>query len=95
MYMKKLELHTYSIEFDEIKTSLKYLLAHTKYSSLFVLVDENTRKHCLPLIQDVIPEESKFIQIESGEKNKNLDTCKTIWAALLNQGADRHSLMIN
>lgn len=64
------------------------------YSRVFVLVDENTNKHCLKAISNF-----KFpfsvIQIKSGEKNKNLRTCEKIWDELSKQNADRKSLLVN
>lgn len=63
-----------------------------EYSSVFVLVDEHTRTHCLPLLTDFF---YKLIEIRSGEDHKNLETCKFIWDELLIEDADRHSLLIN
>ncbi|MCX6188230.1 MAG: 3-dehydroquinate synthase [Bacteroidetes bacterium] len=64
------------------------------YSSVFVLVDENSRKHCLPLLVPYLPGH-QIIQIKSGEKHKTLTSCEFIWASLLKKQADRNSLLIN
>ncbi|MEO9871719.1 3-dehydroquinate synthase [Ekhidna sp.] len=56
------------------------------------LVDENTRKHCLHLL-DI--EKDYIIEIESGELNKNLATCESIWKELTHFGFTRKSLLIN
>jgi len=93
--MKNLDVHTYSIVFKDIQTSLINLIEGLEYSSIFVLVDENTRQHCLPLLQDEFPSSIKYIEIKSGELNKNLETCQFIWSSLLEQGADRQSVLIN
>jgi len=93
--MKKFELHTYQIYFEDIQSSLSKLLEETSYSSIFVLVDENTRQHCLHLIQDLLPPKTGYEIIASGEINKNLNTCQHIWANMLRLGVDRQSLMIN
>ena len=37
----------------------------------------------------------EIIEIESGQENKNLDTCSGVWHALTELVADRKSLMIN
>jgi 3-dehydroquinate synthase len=66
-----------------------------EYSSVFVLCDDNTIRHCLPLINEVLPSGHKIIIIPSGEKNKNLDTCSLIWQELTDAAADRRSLLIN
>lgn len=66
-------------------------------SKIVFLVDENTHQHCLP---KVIPEieansEIEIIEIESGEINKNLNTCKNLWEALTDLKIDRKGLIIN
>ena len=67
-----------------------------KFSSIFVLVDENTEKFCLELFikKSGIKSFNKII-ISSGEENKNIDTCISIWGQLNSFKADRKSLLIN
>ena len=67
-----------------------------KFSSIFVLVDENTEKFCLELFikKSGIKSFNKII-ISSGEENKNIDTCISIWDQLNSFKADRKSLLIN
>jgi len=67
------------------------------YSSIFILVDENTKKHCLPVLlrENLDFSDSKIILIKSGEKNKNINTCERIWIELSDNGADRNSMIIN
>ena len=67
-----------------------------KFSSTFVLVDENTEKFCLELFikKSGIKSFNKII-ISSGEENKNIDTCISIWGQLNSFKADRKSLLIN
>ncbi|MCX6271848.1 MAG: 3-dehydroquinate synthase [Bacteroidetes bacterium] len=66
-------------------------------SGLFVLLDENTRKYCLPrLIQRMkLPAGYKVLEIPPGESYKTLETAMTLWARLLASGADRQSVLIN
>jgi len=65
--------------------------------SFFILVDENTHQHCLPqLITNVEALSSaEIIEIDSGEENKNIETCKQLWEVLTELGADRRSVLIN
>ena len=93
--MKKIDLHSYTIFFDKAADRLQSLLDELSYTSLFVLVDENTKRDCLPLLSDTLPEDTKYIEIESGELQKNIQTCERIWQSLLEQGADRHSILFN
>ena len=67
-----------------------------KFSSIFVLVDENTEKFCLELFikKSGIKSFNKII-ISSGEENKNIDTCISICGQLNSFKADRKSLLIN
>lgn len=77
--------------------SLRHLsafLTGNSFSQVFVLVDENTRKHCYPKIAPVLPTHS-LIQIKSGEKNKTLGACELVWKKLTKQNADRKTLLIN
>mgnify|MGYP001433639258 CR=1 FL=1 len=67
------------------------------YSTLAILVDENTKEHCLPLLLAQLPSlsNSLIIEIQSGEENKNLSTCSLIWEELSKHNFDRNSLLIN
>ena len=70
-----------------------------KYSAVrkFILTDENTSVHCLPLLLKNIPafESATVLAIKSGEKNKTLSTCIEIWKQLNTGGAMRSSLLLN
>jgi 3-dehydroquinate synthase len=67
------------------------------YSKIFILVDENSMKHCyVPLVSKVpFFKDAELIEIESGEENKNIDVCSQIWSTLSELEADRNSLLIN
>ncbi len=92
---KKIALANYNIDFGPITSSLKSYLATKSYTKIVLLVDENSRKHCLPLISDCITDDTLLLEIKSGEKFKCLPTCESIWAAMASAQFDRHSLMIN
>ncbi len=79
----------------EINRFLK--INKNKYSQLFILVDENSVKHCYPQLVTFIKafEDAEIIEIESGEESKNIDVCIQIWNALSEFGADRKSLLVN
>lgn len=64
------------------------------FSSCFVLVDQNTLKHCYPFISDILPPH-QVIRILSGEQHKTIETCQLIWARLTEDNAGRKSLFIN
>ncbi len=80
-----------------INTDIKSVLAKldlTIYSSFAIIVDENTKKHCLPYVQPFLSH-AKIIEIKSGEENKTLQTCGHIWQELTNASFDRKALVIN
>ena len=96
--MKTLQAQDHMVYFPEQeKVFFTDLLKAKNYSSVFILVDENTENHCLSYFQlhypIAIP--CEIISVESGEENKHLHTCIGIWEALSELGADRNSLLIN
>ena len=74
-------------------------LLEEKYSSVqkFILTDENTSLHCLPVLLKNTPslENAEALSMKSGEKNKNLSSCVEIWKQLNAGGAMRNSLVLN
>lgn len=96
--MESIVSDSYAIHFNS--TSFVALNEHLKtggYSIVFILVDENTHELCLPQFMAEIDGDYAFeiIEIESGEKNKTIETCVGVWEALSELGADRRSLLIN
>ncbi len=75
----------------------KFLSENYSGRKLFILVDENTREKCFPLISEkvVALKNATLLEIESGEKNKSLATCEKLWQELTEHAADRKSLLIN
>ena len=67
------------------------------FSKIFILVDENTHQLCLPYFLERLETNVsvEIIEIESGEINKNIDTCVGVWNTLSELNADRKSLLIN
>ncbi|AZQ62473.1 3-dehydroquinate synthase [Flammeovirga pectinis] len=64
------------------------------YTSLAVIVDENTKRDCYPLVSSLLPEHI-LIEVVSGEENKTLDTCQHIWQELTNAGFDRKAAVLD
>ncbi|WP_423999686.1 3-dehydroquinate synthase [Maribacter sp. IgM3_T14_3] len=89
---------SYAVHFNENAfQALNKHLAKKKYSIIFILVDENTHELCMPNFMAEINGDYQFeiIEIESGEINKNIETCVGVWEALSELGADRKSILIN
>ncbi|MFN8281591.1 MAG: 3-dehydroquinate synthase [Chitinophagales bacterium] len=91
--MNKIQLSDYEILFDDTLSSLSSFLGNS-YSQVFVIVDENTKEHCLPVLKNVL-NDFTIIETKSGEVHKNLETCETIWQQLIERNADRKAVVIN
>lgn len=91
-------MKTLSSSLGEIYTGpsneLNLAVDHLDPSSIFILADHNTARFCVPRLESLLGK-SQLIVVEAGESNKNLNSCQAIWSSLINQGADRHSLVIN
>ena len=79
---------------DNIAKLKEIIASHTK---VFLLLDENTEKHCFKFFNNIALLESntKKIIIPSGEQHKNIETVQYIWSQLIENHADRKSLLIN
>ena len=96
MSTKTIPVHDYDIHVGDCLAEVDNVYKKIKPSKVFVLVDENTEKYCLPRFRDETKTEiSEVITIPSGEKYKALGTCEKIWRRLFNLRADRNSLLIN
>lgn len=92
--MKQIKCKTYTIHINNWE-SVNDFISNGNYSSVFVLMDDNTFQYCLPLFEEKIAREFSVIVIQNGEEHKELNTCNIIWDKLIALGADRHSLCIN
>ena len=79
-----------------LKQDLALAISECEHDRVFVLVDENTETHCLPVVNQFFSlKEASIITIPAGETNKNLHSLNKVWQALSDGGATRHSLLIN
>lgn len=81
----------------EVFNSLNASLSKNYYSSCFILCDENTLQLCLPKLVTSCPKlaSAEIIEIEAGETSKCLEFSAHIWQTLIENNADRNSLLIN
>ena len=94
--MKVLNLSDYKIYLGDIWTEVNTFLSENTFSKIAVIVDENTAKNCLPILKtNVVDHSFNLIEISSGEKNKTITTCESIWQRMMEHSLDRHSLVIN
>jgi len=94
--MTELVLKDYKIYIDDIWEAYRVFLNQRTYSQILVIVDENTRRDCLPILQKESEGiELNIIETQSGEQHKNIRTCELIWQAMIDFAADRQALTIN
>ena len=96
--MTAIQTQDYTIYFNQKSyDNLNQQINNKNYSSIFILTDSNTNKHCSSQLLANINTDIRIeiLEIEPGEQHKNLDTCSSLWKALSELGADRKSLMIN
>ncbi|MEP7129335.1 MAG: 3-dehydroquinate synthase [Chitinophagales bacterium] len=77
--------------------ALSNFLSKKKYTAHFILVDDQTVNHCLPVLFNEVEElkSANIIEIFSGESFKNIETTQQVWEQLTEQNADRKSVLIN
>ncbi len=66
-------------------------------SSIFIIADTNTLQYCVPvLIANIeLLKEAQILEIEPGEGSKSIEIASGLWESLIEQNADRKSLIIN
>lgn len=77
---------------QDINSDLTNAIETINPDKIAILIDENTRKYCLPLLHLSVDIQ---IEIPSGERQKTLVTCNKIWQVLTQAGFTRKSLLIN
>ena len=81
---------------ENLPDTLGSALGQCPHDKVFVLTDEHTHRLCLPLLRNVEElTDAGEIVIGPEDTHKNLATLASVWAALSNGGATRHSLMVN
>jgi 3-dehydroquinate synthase len=81
------------ISMVEFKAQLKEI----RVDEVLILVDENTRKFCLPILLrelDIL-KEAQIFEIPSGETNKTLQHCEKVWQLMSEQQLSRQTVVIN
>lgn len=87
------------ILFDKItgKGLVSFIQQLKGIDKIFILTDTNTSKLCLPklLHSHELFKNATILEIDAGEENKTIETCKQVWQTLLKMEATRQSLLIN
>jgi len=81
---------------NQLKTELSGIVTNYPAGKVYMVVDEHTQKLCLPILQAFeFLKNVPVLVIHSGEEHKNLESVVAVWNFLEDNGADRHSLLIN
>src|ERR1017187_3194470 len=75
---------------------LNALLKEHTFSTIFILCDTNTHRHCLPVLlnENKALKNAKVVEMPAGEKHKTIETAIDCWNFLLKHKADRNALLI-
>ncbi|MGB1941578.1 MAG: 3-dehydroquinate synthase, partial [Flavobacteriaceae bacterium] len=57
-------------------------IVEKSYSSVFVLVDQNTKSHCLSHFDQHFSHPYTLLTMDAGEANKHIGTCEHLWSSL-------------
>ncbi|WP_294081005.1 3-dehydroquinate synthase [Proteiniphilum sp. UBA5384] len=84
------------IKSAHLATDVEKAIQSIHYDKLFILTDENTHTHCLPLLTEIpLLHDAKEIVIPAGDSNKTIENLSRVWQLLTENGATRHSLLAN
>jgi 3-dehydroquinate synthase len=93
--MLDMEIASYVHITSQITETIAHLFDQHTFTKVVVLVDENTKQFCYPLIKPALPLQHAVIEVKSGEEEKHLQTCMHIWSEMTNMGLDRKALLLN
>ena len=80
----------------DVAATLDEVLGRYAYDRLFVLTDDNTRRSCLPLLaRSRALATAEYVDIRPDDTHKTLESLASVWQALSDRHATRHSMMVN
>ena len=81
---------------ESLEASISESLARCPHDRLFILTDEHTHRLCLPRLEGMPGlADAEEIVIGAEDVHKTLETLSSVWMALSQRGATRHSLLLN
>ena len=88
---------TTQIMFNATDREKTALIKSLKPTFILVLMDTNTKKHCLPVFERVIGkfDNVRHVVIRPGEKNKNFESVQKVLDELLANNAGKDALLVN
>ena len=75
---------------------LSSLLQNVPNGQVFVLTDNHTKEHCLPIFSEFLGKMPfHLLTLEAGEEHKNLASVQVVWDFLFKNHATREAILIN
>lgn len=96
--ISKIVEHPYPIYIGEINAfDFEHFQQIIKaFSQVVIIVDENTKKYCLPKILGIPSfRTAKIIELKSGESTKTIQNAIDIWGKYTELNLDRNTLVVN
>lgn len=85
-----------NVYLDRSFAQLRGWIEDKRPTSVVVIMDRMTERHCLPLLSPHLPPGTQFLGLSQiGEPNKTLEHAHAIWDSLDGIGMDRHGLVIS
>src|SRR5690554_3367449 len=84
------------IKSNNLPADVEKTIRNIHFDKLFILTDEHTHELCLPLLKE-LPQLHEATQIitPADDTNKTIVHLSKVWRELTENGATRHSLLIN
>lgn len=91
--------HVQVADLPQVASALSSHIDSQGYERLIIVVDENTERHCLPLLTDgsgmpTLWHTAPVVVIPSGEAGKDIGTVTTLWTKLTALGATRRTALV-
>ncbi len=84
------------ISSQSLNSDLTTAISECEHDRIFILTDEKTAVVCLPVIQRYRSlRNARNITVKQGDTHKDIEALADIWQFLSQNGATRHSLLIN
>lgn len=82
---------------NHVEQTIDGIIEKTAPDRVFIIVDSNTSEAVLPRLQasSHYLRNAYVIETKEGDRNKSVDSLTHIWKELSNNGATRHSLIVN
>lgn len=94
-----IQADSYQIVLDDaMKSMVDFINANYPNSKRYIIADNNTLQHCLPIIDKylgALKVEQQVFNIEPGEDSKSMDLAYQLWENFTDLGISRNDVIIN